>query len=112
VNRSAPPITVEGMGISPGSGWLATPEQVAEAERLEAEHLEQRLGELHQMLDRPCRCCGQSEGNPIDGLCPSCGIVVYALEAERVAAERIRGRSRREWAERYLDRQDAERRSA
>jgi hypothetical protein len=54
-----------------------------------------------------CGVCGEIAGPARDGLCDKCRTVVAPLVAERNAAELVRGRSRRELAEAYLERRGA-----
>jgi hypothetical protein len=113
--RPEPAVTLESMGIFKGSGWLATEEEQAEIDRIEAERLAAKNAEMHALLDSAtgCRACGTGNGwgHPL-GLCPACAVVVADLRAQRARDEVIGGHSRQEWCLAYIDRQTAERRTA
>jgi hypothetical protein len=101
------PLTLEQAGIYAGSSLRATPEQQAAMEQEERERIERGIAELHVILDAAtvCVCCLSADrSSPVDGLCDPCRSVVARLRTERAAADKIKGRSRRELAEAYLDR--------
>jgi hypothetical protein len=91
--------------VSPGSDLLATPEQQAEIEEAERQRTEQGLRDMHALMDRPCRCCGQAEGSPISGLCQPCERAIFRLQTDALLGDRINGKSRRQHAEAYIQRQ-------
>jgi len=85
-------------------GWLATEAEAEAIEEAERRRIARGVAELHAW-DRVCRCCGQGDAGPVDGVCGECRAVLAALRAERLGAETINGHTRRQLAERYLDTQ-------
>jgi hypothetical protein len=108
ISRDTPP-TLEQAGITPGSAMLATPEQVAEQEAAEAEHLAHAAAQIDQTLGAwwACRACslGNAFGSSV-GLCPACATVAAQLTATRHAAEQVNGHARVELVTAYLERQE------
>lgn len=99
------PRTLEEAGILPGSRLLATPEEVAEQERVESERLAVQNAHLDGVLASlwSCNCCrtGNAMGSA-SGLCGACSVVAAQLRAERVMNDDVNGQSRRELVEQYL----------
>jgi xanthine dehydrogenase iron-sulfur cluster and FAD-binding subunit A len=96
---------LEEAGILPGSRLLATPEEVAEQERVESERLAVQNAHLDGVLASlwSCNCCrtGNAMGSA-SGLCGACSVVAAQLRAERVMNDDVNGQSRRELVEQYL----------
>lgn len=77
----------------------------AEAERRAID--EAKSKEMTDSLDRFMRCvvCGEKRGLGVrDGFCDKCRSVVAQVVADRNVVELVRGRTRRELAESYLER--------
>jgi hypothetical protein len=108
ISRDTPP-TLEAAGITPGSALLATPEEQAEADAAEAEHLAHAATEIDQTLGAwwSCRACslGNAFGSAT-GLCGPCATVAAQLTATRHAAELVNGHARVELVTAYLERQE------
>jgi hypothetical protein len=103
-----PPPTLEQAGIHPGSGLLATPEEVAQQEKEEAERLAVQNAHVDAVLASiwQCHCCGV--GTAVSrGLCTNCLLVIDQQVAARAASEQVNGRSRRDLALEYLARQES-----
>ena len=100
--------SLEQAGIHPGSGLLATAEEVEAIDAAEAARVSAANADLDAGLGRlwSCQCCGVPGAAAFesDGLCPSCRVVVRRLEAERLGAEQVDGTSRAELAATFLDR--------
>jgi hypothetical protein len=103
--RPAAPTTLEQAGILPGSRLLATPEEAAEQERVEAERIAQGNAELDSALAKAwaCQCCGNGDAafQP-DGLCRQCRSVIARIRSEVAMTEIVNGKSRRQLAEEYV----------
>ena len=97
--------------ILPGrlDGFIATPEEVEERERQDAERVEKANAHMDAVLQAMfvCRCCGQNAG-PGVGLSGPCAAVVRRLRTEQAMAEEVGGRSRVELARMYVDRESAQ----
>jgi hypothetical protein len=107
------------MGIDAGSSFRATPEEQEAIDRAEAERVATGIKEMHQLMDRPWRCCAVAEGSRVTGLCPDCthfAVLIRSLENEVIArlepdakmADKINGKSRRQLCEPYIARQSWE----
>ena len=89
---------------------IATVDAQMKAEAIEAEERAAQAKEMSDAFAGLCVCqvCGESRGlGARDGLCGSCRSVVARVRAERLEGERVDGRSRRELAVAFLDRQAA-----
>jgi hypothetical protein len=108
--RSGSPtaLTLEQAGIWPESTLVASPEEVAQREREEAKRLEVLNGHMDRVLASiwSCRCCGEGV-NVSGGLCGPCRLTINQLRAARHASETVNGKSRRDLALAYIDRQEA-----
>jgi hypothetical protein len=100
----APP-TLEQAGIHPGSALLASPEEVEQQEREEAQRLSRENAHVDAVLASiwQCHCCGSNTAVS-GGLCGPCHLVVNQLTAARYASDQVNGRSRRDLALEYLER--------
>jgi hypothetical protein len=79
--------------------------QIAAEEEANAEgkrHIDGIVASLDAMTT--CACCrvNSAFGSP-DALCARCRSIVQRLQAERLGAEKVNGKTRRQLAERYLD---------
>src|SRR5262245_59926761 len=104
---SRPP-TLEEMGLTQGSPFVLSPEEAEAKEREEAERRKVKSDHLDAVLAHAwsCHCCGEVIGpGTRDGLCSPCRLVVNQLVAARHATEQVNGRSRRDLALTYLERQ-------
>jgi hypothetical protein len=96
-------VTLEGVGITPGSRFLATPEEQAAAEAEEAARIDAGVEEIRRALDRRCHACGASIGLGGGPLCGPCRQVNWLIDAQAAGAERVDGRSRHQLVEAWLD---------
>lgn len=105
--KREPVVTIESaFGVN--SPIVASPEEVAEQERLHSERLARDIAVLDNALVSmwSCRACGV--GNAMgssSGLCGPCTSVAAVIRAEQRAGDDIGGRSRRELVLDFLTRQ-------
>ncbi len=99
--------TLEEMGIANGP-LIATPEEIAEADRREAERVAKANDHMDAVLMSMwgCRCCGDAIANHAGGLCSLCGAVVHKLRVEAAMEDTFNGQSRRDLAALWLEAQD------
>ena len=101
------PGTLEQAGITAGSPFLATPEEVATLEEAQLQQALTREAEINGALNGvwDCVCCQHEvRTSQADGLGDACRVLVNQERAKRLAAQKVGGVTRLQLVTAYLDR--------